>query len=229
MQRGATAMGLISFVVTGCARSATGYTAKAIEQSGVYCSHERVFGNKTVFNGQMNVHKSEFDTWGESSWWAARLVDKLPEQVAVLHQVRNPIKVIRSFWTLNLRAFKWIRHGMLQVFEDSDDDLLFYIKHWIAWNKLIESRQTTAPGSVYYRYRIEDLCFPNSVASKVAEIAGVDPGIFSDTLSKLKKDINHRKPKSKITWRDVPESTWKAALCRLAARYGYTEEELALA
>jgi hypothetical protein len=238
-------MGLISFVITGCARSATGYIAKAIEASGVYCSHERVFGNRTVYNGLPNIYKDELGTWGESSWWIPPLIHELPEQVAVLHQVRNPVKVIRSFWTLNFREFKWTKRGVPDwAFENrKDDDLLFYMKHWIAWNQLIESRETKVSNGVYYRYRIEDLRLPPKktatelktcvhwakTALRVAEITGLNPTAFFDTIQWLKKDINHRMPKKHLTWQDIPESFWKERLRNLAARYGYTEAELAAA
>ena len=225
-------MGLISFVVTGCARSATTYTAKAIMGSGVYCSHERSFGSRTVWNGLPNIHKDDLDgTWGDSSWWTAAFMSQLPGEVAVLHQVRNPVKNIRSFWTLNLESLKRFieKHTPEQAFEKQEDELLFYMKHWITWNKLIESRQTTAPGSVYYRYKIEDLRFPSEAALRVAEIVGVSPGAFFDTVHGLKRDINHRGPVSNVTWRDIPESSWKERLRSLATRYGYTEEELVAA
>lgn len=224
-------MGLISFVVTGCARSGTSYIAKAIMASGVCCSHERTFGKRTVWNGLPKIHKDDLNTWGDSSWWTAAFVQDLPKGVAVLHQVRNPVKVIRSFWTLSLSSFKkFIKQNTpAKVFEEREDDLLFYMKHWITWNELIERRKTDIPSGVYLRYRIEDLRFPAKTALMVAEAAGIDPGLFFDTIHGLKTDINHRKARKQLTWWDIPESPWKERLRSLAARYGYTEEDLAAA
>lgn len=78
------------FVITGCARSGTGYTARLFTQLGVETEHETVF----------SPYAETFAGWGaapgESSWLAAPFIDRLPAGTVVLHQVRHPVDVIRS-------------------------------------------------------------------------------------------------------------------------------------
>lgn len=78
------------FVITGCARSGTGYTASLFTQLGVETGHETVFSPYT----------ETFAGWGaapgESSWLAAPFIDRLPPGTVVLHQVRRPVDVIQS-------------------------------------------------------------------------------------------------------------------------------------
>lgn len=85
------------FVVTGCARSGTGYTAELLTRLGAECPHEAVFSPYT----------ERFDGWGaapgESSWLAVPMLDQLPEGTVVLHQVRHPAKVVASL--LDIKFF----------------------------------------------------------------------------------------------------------------------------
>ncbi|HEY8217673.1 MAG TPA: hypothetical protein VIH82_11095 [Acidimicrobiia bacterium] len=72
------------FVVTGCARSATTYTARLLSAAGCSCTHEAVFG----------PHTTGFAGWraaqGDSSWLAVPFLSQLPRETIVIHQVREP-------------------------------------------------------------------------------------------------------------------------------------------
>jgi hypothetical protein len=77
------------FVVTGCARSGTTYMAALLSGLGLRIGHEVVFGPRT----------RSFDGWrglnGDSSWLAAPFLADLDDAL-VFHQVRHPLKVVRS-------------------------------------------------------------------------------------------------------------------------------------
>lgn len=83
------------FVVTGCARSGTGYTAALLTHLGAATQHESVFSPYTT----------AFEGWGpqpgESSWLAAPFIDQLPADSVVLHQVRDPGDVVQSLLGLH--------------------------------------------------------------------------------------------------------------------------------
>ena len=84
-----TTVDLRPFVVTGCARSGTAYTAAVLSGLGLRCGHEVVFGPRTRgFDGWHGQH-------GDSSWLAAPFLDQLGDAL-VFHQVRHPLKVVRS-------------------------------------------------------------------------------------------------------------------------------------
>ena len=85
------------FVVTGCARSGTGYTARLLTDLGVPCDHEALFTPYTErFDGFSG-------TRGDSSWLAVPFIDQLPAGTVVLHQVRHPKAVVSSL--LGIRFF----------------------------------------------------------------------------------------------------------------------------
>lgn len=77
------------FVVTGCARSGTTYLAVLLSGLGLRVGHEVLFGPRTRgFEGWQGQH-------GDSSWLAAPFLGELGDAL-VLHQVRHPLKVVRS-------------------------------------------------------------------------------------------------------------------------------------
>lgn len=77
-------------VVTGCARSGTAYLGKVVGGLGLRFGHEVVFGPRTrAFPGWQGQH-------GDASWLAAPFLTQLGQDVLVHHQVRHPLKVVRS-------------------------------------------------------------------------------------------------------------------------------------
>jgi hypothetical protein len=94
------------FVVTGCARSGTTYTARLLSKAGCSCTHESVFGPRT----------EHFTGWGaaqgDSSWLAVPFLDELPAGTVVLHQVREPFAAIDAL--VRFQLFSTARSGMRQ-------------------------------------------------------------------------------------------------------------------
>ncbi len=78
-------------VVTGCGRSGTAFAARLLRDLGLRVGHEAVFG----------PHLQAFDGFGERdgdvSWLAAPFLRDLPPDVVIVHQVRDPLAVVRSF------------------------------------------------------------------------------------------------------------------------------------
>ena len=80
------------FVITGCGRSGTEYTARLLTRLGVPCGHE------VLFNPHTRTGRVEFgDVPGDSSWLAAPFLHELGPDVAILHQVRQPLRMVRSW------------------------------------------------------------------------------------------------------------------------------------
>jgi hypothetical protein len=80
-----------NFVVTGTGRSGTAYMARLLSAAGHSCGHEELFTPHT--SGPPAFGERQ----GDSSWLAAPFLPGLPEGCVVLHQVRNPLEVLRSF------------------------------------------------------------------------------------------------------------------------------------
>lgn len=85
-----------NFVVTGCGRSGTTYTARLLASLGYRCGHEELFG---PFQRKAPHFRSRH---GDVSWLAVPFLDQLPPGTAVVHQVRHPVQVIRSLAGIGL-------------------------------------------------------------------------------------------------------------------------------
>jgi len=76
-------------VITGTARSGTAYMGALMGGLGLRFGHEEIFGPRS----------RSFVSWygqnGDSSWLAAPFLDQVPEAL-IVHQVRHPLKVVRS-------------------------------------------------------------------------------------------------------------------------------------
>jgi hypothetical protein len=94
------------FVVVGCARSATTYTARLLSEAGCWCTHEELFG----------PHATGFPGWGgaqgDSSWLAAPFLDQLPAGTVVFHQVREPLEAVDAL--VRFEIFSNARGGIRQ-------------------------------------------------------------------------------------------------------------------
>lgn len=88
------ASGSNHFVVTGCGRSGTSYAATVLTAAGIPCGHEELFHPRVRSLPDFGTRR------GDASWLAAPFVSKLPDGTVVLHQVRDPVQVIGSFYGL---------------------------------------------------------------------------------------------------------------------------------
>lgn len=91
------------FLITGTGRCGTGYISHLLTNMGIKTTHEGIF---TILN--TNITRTIDKDWmekgwplespGESSWMAIYFLDQLMEQgVKIIHLIRDPIEVIRSF------------------------------------------------------------------------------------------------------------------------------------
>jgi hypothetical protein len=68
--------------------------ARVLTNAGARCGHEQVFGPRTRAVPHL-------DTWQcDASWLAAPFLADLPAGTVVLHQVRNPVDVVSSWYGL---------------------------------------------------------------------------------------------------------------------------------
>lgn len=115
------------FIVTGCGRSGTGYIASRIHETGVMCGHENVFTTKG-FQGWQNFQ-------GDVSWLAVPFLEEVNGETPILHIVRNPKYVVKSFYRLGLFSpFSW-RNYIINT------DPIFILKYFFL-----------KPNNIYKRY-----------------------------------------------------------------------------
>lgn len=162
-------------LITGCARSGTQYITKVMQLSGLDIMHENV-----------GYH-------GSASWLMA------VEDVAtpygpgcegikfqhVLHQVRDPLKVISSVYTTEPKcSWEYIIKHIPQI-RWTDPRIVKCAKYWYYWNLKSEEKAELT-------YRIEDL---ESEWGKIEKALGLI--LDKSSIDRVPKDTNSRGPYKK--------------------------------
>jgi len=83
----------LKFLVTGTGRCGTGYIARLLTESGLLCTHEKVFGPR-------GIEKPSRKPLGDSSWLAAPYLNNFPGPI--IHIVRHPLAVLNSLYGTGL-------------------------------------------------------------------------------------------------------------------------------
>jgi len=203
------------FVITGCARSATGYVAKLLAALGIHCGHEKAFN--------LNRH-GLFRHEGDSSWLAAPWLSCLVDEVVVFHQTRHPVSQIRSAVRTRIRyPYPRIRYERFMVQHCSAlpmnmGVLDFYKTYWYYWNQLIEES-----GRVTKRYRIEDMGV--ELLQSILDLIGVtlDERVLQKALTSVPTNYNTRprvtrESDTSITWGTLP-----LTVTTMGRKYGYED------
>jgi hypothetical protein len=192
----------------------------------VPCGHERVFQPP-------NIEREDY-VWpsnvpGESSWLGAPYIKYLPKGALVLHQVREPVAVIRSF--LRIRFFE-TPSPYLKFAQRCQPDLSQgeaierCMKYWLGWNRLAELG-AHIEGLRYFRYRLEDI--DAVLLQQILAMIGYDcdPERVARAVDQRPRDYNTRGTKQydgAVRWEMLPGGRLLDAMVELAARYGYRRD-----
>lgn len=140
----------LKFVVAQTGRSGSGYTALKLTKLGIPTGHEDVFNP---------VMTQRTDLVGDSSWMATPYLGEFSGKV--IHQVRHPAKVIRSWVVASPPHFlspfhpyggfrakysPWAAEAIGPAYHVT---LEWAARHYIEWNRMIE------PHAIY-RFQIEN-------------------------------------------------------------------------
>lgn len=199
------------FIVTGCPRSGTAYTAKLFSALGIRCGHEKVFGIAQAA-GLKPVDWSGAD--GDSSFLA---VPFLPvDDAVVLHQVRHPLEFARSvvgiaFLSDNRREKPFptiVGRHFPEVYEPERQPERAAVL-WRVWN-------TRAEEHADITYRLEDFDVP--LLLRLGELLELDlsEDQAAQALASVPKDVNRRNRMEKLRWARIAP-----IVDDLATHYGY--------
>jgi hypothetical protein len=200
-------------LVTGCARSASGYISAVLQVCGLDVKHEAI-GRDGCVSWTMAVESRE------TPWGPPR--DGSVEFEHVFHQVRHPLAVISSVWTTEgPRSWGFIPTHVPKI-RETDSIEVRCAKYWYYWNR-------TAGRLAEWTYRIEDLA---NVWPELCQRLGRKLDVRY--LAVVSKTINARntKPPSRVTNILERDFTWQDLrkllkprlfnnICKLAQRYGY--------
>lgn len=221
------------FVVTGCGRSGTVYAARLLSQLGCECGHEDYFGKELTrarLLARLGLRRLRWPMppWGEVAWQAAPFLRWLPKGTLVFHQVRSPLKYMRSrqrkgMTYVHLRSkFTGITTGLdgRDSFQalPVEQQAACLARFWIGWNRLV--RQNADP-TCYLRYRIEDL--DTDLVAKILERIGFRAArsAIEETLSTVPKNTNTRQADVIEVNLEMLPSDLYDELAGLAKEYGY--------
>lgn len=129
-----------SLLVTGCARSGTGYISRVLCHAGLDIRHEQI--GKDGISSWVMVAPTEKTPWGPGR--------KNIHFTHIFHQVRDPLKTISSvFSTEPTASWKYIMDYIPQILPE-DSKTVKAAKYWYYWNlKAAELAEWT--------YRVEDI------------------------------------------------------------------------
>jgi hypothetical protein len=231
------------FVVTGCGRSGTAYTAALLSTVGVRCGHERLF---TPWIDAPPGPAAELD--GDASWLAAPFVGALGASDLVVHQVRDPMAVVASLvgigffspWRVPAEAagdavesvrrvasrrrrrpiradFRRFLRRYAPAVELWTSPVQRAVEYWITWNGIVEER---ADPRRYRMQRVEDLDAV-SVGDLLRAVGFErDPAVVAAALDAIPRFVNAGPHLFSPHWDDLPNDLsdrFRAS----ADRYGY--------
>lgn len=222
------------FVITGCGRSGTTYTARLLSQLGCHCAHEQYFtGSKpSPVTGLLARRGLLKLAWkppviGEAAWEAAPWLPHLADSTLVFHQIRHPLEFIRSRqkkgWVHGRFRSRHLPHlpkmnkaefAALPLNQQAE----WLARFWIDWNALVESR---SEGKPYMRYRVEDFDLP--LLLRILDSIEFDycQTEVQKTFESLPRNVNTRGQKREDITLDLLPNALRDELALAADRYGY--------
>lgn len=212
-------------IFTGCGRSGTTYIAKLMRESGVEIGHESV-GRDGVAAWQIVGAPNENLPIGLNI--RKRIIKGLPieymsikdifdQASIVFHQIRNPVDVVPSFFTIP-ETF-WMRVAQYMSINLEGSTIEKAISYWY-YNNLLTERISD------YRYRIEDIDI------EIGNIfARLNRQFNSAILDKVSRNVNSRKNKEgyrDVSWIDIRHAipSMYDNIVNLAIKYGYESEDM---
>ena len=239
----------LKIIATGTGRCGTTHIAKLITSLGIYCGHESVFDyendeiikNRIINNKLRTLSKvSQIDNeqWinpeiirADSSYMAAPYLDwKELKKVKIIHVIRNPLDVIRSF-VLDFKYFNKNIPDKNNIF----NELGFEEKIWrflpeleniknkfergcyfyTNWNLMIEEK---SKNKKYLRIKIED---ENKIEKIAKFIKKPVKKTFQENDTNSFEKITGKKNNNKISLKDIPNGNNKNKLLDMMEKYGY--------
>ena len=197
------------FLITGTGRSGTHFTSAALSALGVDAPHEAVGRDGCV--SWKHAATGVFEYIGKGR----KVLVEDPGFHPVIHQVRDPLKVIASMQTFSLSSWYYMARSVeLRL---TDPPLLTAMRAWVGWNESIERRAS-------WRFRIEDL---DSVFPELCRRIGIDTKVSGlPPLPKSRRDSRSHRYRA-LTWSDLNQASpeWSVEVRAMAERYGYQVSE----
>lgn len=199
----------LDVIVLSTGHSATGYVSRLLTSAGVPCGHESIFLRDYVLEDSRYRADSSFCA-------VAHLDHKYAQGAKLLHLVRHPLMVVRSWLhggtspANDTWAKKVLEQNDLLDFEMDPKSVESLAWRWLRWNELIEKR---APAATVIR------------AEDRAKIVGAAVDDWERGTVFFDDPKHNQKPGAigapDLTWDDLGAAA--AAVRAKAKEYGYVE------
>lgn len=175
------------FLITGCGRSGTGFYANLMRENGYSCGHESFIDFRGI---------KTLNFIAESSWLAIPYINKIPNDFFIVRTIRNPYKVIKSFYDLAVMAkesyrspyYQHIKKNLSDIISDTPSinkeklEINNIANYYIGWNKLFDNK-------IGNKNHI-NLCFEEILNKENIKFAGIKFNIPSNIINDKKKHKN---------------------------------------
>ncbi len=216
------------FIIVGTGRCGTVYFAKLLTSIGIPCSHECLFGPEGLNLKGKNSHVSknylgsQSFVMAEASYMAVPYLDyDILADATIIHAVRNPINVIKSFhnklqyWHNGLSKWEQFILSHLPEINQYDNPLTKNCCYVVKWNQWIESQ---AKNKKYIRVCLE------SDSNQLLEMLGVPKGLRPSLgfINSYESWDGKKRPLDKpVDKKEILDSSFGNQVRLLAERYGY--------
>jgi len=210
----------LKVLVVGTGRCGSGFLANALNESGQTCGHETIFNhwNEAVVYRQYQKNTKI----AESAWPASPFIGSpwLDPEIKIVHLMRDPMKVIRSFYDLNFfsieRHHKPLNHLVYlhsAISPLTEDRLISSAQHYYEWNTLITQRLAVAPNP-RMTVKFEDIITEGTTArADLEDFLGIE-------LSNTGRIVNAKKQEKSVSPKPFNADLALQAAEKLAELYG---------
>ena len=191
--------------IIGCGRSGTKYVSKLFNSIGIKIGHERL--SKHGIASWTLVPETNVEVWGPSF----KKISKI--NLPMVHQTRDPLKVISSVKTVFSDQVTWNFISKFIPIKNEETITLKAMKYWYYWNLMAEKK-------ALFTYQVEEI---DKHIYKLIEIGRFNIKLNNRLLlSSISKKVNSR-IHSDLSWNDIQEEDDRLSqrIYDLSLRYGY--------
>lgn len=197
-------------LITGCGRSGTKYITRVLQKAGLDVEHEGYGKDGSV----------SFILAFEPDWYPCYHDEDnvIKEFDVVLHQVRHPLKVIKSFMTVASDAtWDYVYHHIPIT---SDMNLIDRtVRYWYYWNLQAESISEMTYRIENLQYRWSEFC--KRMGIKMRYPRNIPTNTNHKTGTKIHRPKKFKRAKQ-LMWKDIKKNSgFYYKVVELGRRYGY--------
>lgn len=206
-------------LVTGTGRSGTVYTSRVLRALGLDATHESIYGPRTKHPEWPAERQAEV------SWMAVPFLGHLPPGTLVVHQVRDPIEVARSF--LGRVMFHHGDDTPYSRFLAAHEPAIFrpqrvpvrFMRYYVRWNLRVQPYADL-------RVRLEDLGDPRHFAEMLAQI-GIERSHeeIAQALDEIEPRPNAGPREETHRWDNLPSGKDLEKFVAMAVQFGYDAQD----